>query len=60
MTLEVDGTAAETGRLAAAGAGVLADPVGTPWRSPNARLSTPGGLQPTLFQELDVLRHSPR
>ena len=53
LALEVDDTAAATTRLAAAGAGVLADPVETPWRSLNARLATPGGLQLTLFQELD-------
>jgi predicted enzyme related to lactoylglutathione lyase len=62
LALEVDDTAAATTRLAAAGAGVLADPVETPWRSLNARLTTPGGLQLTLFQELDDLdvhRQSP-
>lgn len=53
LALEVDDTAAATTRLAAAGADVLADPVETPWRSLNARLTTPGGLQVTLFQELD-------
>jgi predicted enzyme related to lactoylglutathione lyase len=54
LALEVDDTAAATARLAAAGAAVLADAVETPWRSLNSRLTTPGGLQLTLFQELDA------
>ncbi len=53
LAFEVDDTAAATARLAGAGADVVADPVETPWRSLNARLSTPGGLQVTLFEELD-------
>jgi hypothetical protein len=39
-----------TARLAAAGASVLAEPVQTPWRSLNARLAGPAGLQLTLFE----------
>jgi predicted enzyme related to lactoylglutathione lyase len=53
VALEVDDATAATAHLAAAGADVLAEPVETPWRSLNARLSTPGGLHITLFQELD-------
>jgi predicted enzyme related to lactoylglutathione lyase len=49
----VDDAAAVTARLAAAGASVIAAPVETPWRSLNARLAGPAGLQLTLFQELD-------
>ena len=41
-----------TGRLVDAGATLLAAPVETPWRSLNARLEAPAGLQLTLFQEL--------
>jgi lactoylglutathione lyase len=55
VALEVDDAAAMTDRLAAAGAEVLAAPVETPWRSLNARLAAPAGLQLTLFQELDRL-----
>jgi lactoylglutathione lyase len=53
VALEVDDAAAMTDRLAAAGAEVLAPPVETPWRSLNARLEAPAGLQLTLFQELE-------
>jgi hypothetical protein len=31
----------------------VAPPTKTPWRSLNARLDVPAGLQVTLFQELD-------
>jgi catechol 2,3-dioxygenase-like lactoylglutathione lyase family enzyme len=41
------------GTTAAAGAEVIAPPVETPWRSLNARLAAPAGLQITIFQELD-------
>ena len=41
-------------RLTDAGAELVARPVETPWRSLNARLEAPAGLQLTLFQELDV------
>jgi predicted enzyme related to lactoylglutathione lyase len=52
LAFEVEDSAAETQRLAAAGAEVIAVPTVTPWRSLNARLTTPAGLQITLFQEL--------
>lgn len=55
VAFEVDDTAAATGRLRDAGAEVIADPVETPWRSLNARLAAPAGLQLTLFQELEPL-----
>ncbi|HSJ00312.1 MAG TPA: VOC family protein, partial [Patescibacteria group bacterium] len=32
---------------------LVAPPTETPWRSLNARLDVPAGLQVTLFQELD-------
>ena len=47
---------AATDRAIAAGATLIARPVETPWRSLNARLSGPGGLQLTLFQELDPVQ----
>ncbi len=53
VAFEVADAADATARLADAGAAVLAEPTETPWRSLNARLSGPAGLQLTLFQELD-------
>jgi predicted enzyme related to lactoylglutathione lyase len=47
---DADGT---TRRLAEGGASVVAEPTRTPWNSLNARLDGPGGIQLTLFQELD-------
>jgi lactoylglutathione lyase len=52
VAFEVSDTAAATGRLAAAGAEVVADPTPTPWRSLNSRLEGPAGLQLTLFSDL--------
>ena len=49
---EVDDARDTTSRLAAAGATVIAEPTETPWRSLNARLEGPAGLQLTLFEEL--------
>jgi len=46
---DVDGTAR---RLVQAGGHLIADPVETPWRSRNARLTGPADLQLTLFEEL--------
>jgi predicted enzyme related to lactoylglutathione lyase len=54
VAFEVADTAEATDRLVAAGATVIAAPTETPWRSLNARLSGPAGLQLTLFQELDA------
>ncbi|HZX07944.1 VOC family protein [Kribbella sp.] len=54
VAFEVDDSAATTRRLADAGATVIAEPVRTPWNSLNARLETPGGIQLTLFTELDL------
>jgi len=53
VAFEIGDTAATTARLVDAGATLLAPPTETPWRSLNARLEGPGGLQLTLFQELD-------
>jgi catechol 2,3-dioxygenase-like lactoylglutathione lyase family enzyme len=52
LAFEVGGVREATGRLAAAGAEVVAAPTETPWRSLNARLEGPAGLQLTLFEEL--------
>lgn len=55
VAFEVDDSATVTDRLTAAGARLIAAPTETPWRSRNARLEGPGGLQLTLFQELDPI-----
>ena len=52
VAFEVDDTTAMTGRLAEAGASVVAEPTRTPWDSLNARLDGPAGLHLTLFTEL--------
>jgi catechol 2,3-dioxygenase-like lactoylglutathione lyase family enzyme len=53
VAFEVDDVVATTDRLAASGAELVAPPTETPWRSLNARLEAPGGMQITAFQELD-------
>jgi catechol 2,3-dioxygenase-like lactoylglutathione lyase family enzyme len=53
VAFEVGDSAATTERLLDAGATSIAAPTETPWRSLNARLEGPGGLQLTLFEELD-------
>jgi len=53
VALEVDDSRAATAAAVDAGAELVAEPTETPWRSLNARLEGPGGLQLTLFQELD-------
>ncbi|MEV4688562.1 TetR family transcriptional regulator [Microbacterium sp. LWH3-1.2] len=52
LALEVADTTSATARLANAGAEIEASARETPWRSINARLRGPAGLQLTLFQEL--------
>jgi predicted enzyme related to lactoylglutathione lyase len=54
IALEVEDSAATTRQLVDAGATVIAEPTRTPWNSLNARLETPGGIQLTLFTELDL------
>lgn len=49
MVTDLDATA---GRLTAAGAESMAEPVVPPWGGRNTRLRTPDGLQLTLFSEL--------
>lgn len=53
VALEVDDSAGVTDELVRAGAELEAAPRETPWRSVNARLRGPAGLQLTIFQELD-------
>ena len=53
VAFELTDAAETTDRLVAAGAELIAPPVETPWRSLNARLNGPAGLQLTLFEELD-------
>ncbi len=55
IAFEVDDTHRLTGELVAAGADLDAEGRETPWRSLNARLRDPEGLQLTLFQELATL-----
>jgi catechol 2,3-dioxygenase-like lactoylglutathione lyase family enzyme len=52
LAFEVSDAAGVTSRLSVAGAAVLAEPTVTPWRSLNARLDGPAGIQLTLFEEL--------
>ena len=52
VAFEVTDSAAVTAKLADSGATVIAEPTTTPWRSLNARLEAPAGLQITVFQEL--------
>ena len=55
VAFEVEDAAAVTDSLVAGGAELVAAPTETPWRSLNSRLTAPGGLQITAFQELDTL-----
>ena len=52
VAFEVTDSAATTELLVEAGATLVAPPTETPWRSLNARLEAPAGLQLTLFTEL--------
>jgi len=53
VAFEVADAASGTRSLVEAGAELIAEPTETPWRSLNARLAGPAGLQLTLFQGLD-------
>jgi lactoylglutathione lyase len=52
VALQVGDARAATDAAIEAGAALIASPVETPWRSLNARLEGPAGLQLTLFEEL--------
>jgi predicted enzyme related to lactoylglutathione lyase len=54
VALEVADSESATTDAVAHGAALVAAPRETPWRSLNARLEGPAGLQLTLFQELDA------
>jgi lactoylglutathione lyase len=53
VALEVDDSRSSTAAAVDGGAKLVAEPTETPWRSLNARLEAPAGLQLTLFEELD-------
>ncbi|MGI8828701.1 MAG: VOC family protein [Candidatus Limnocylindria bacterium] len=53
VAFEVADASGATRALTDAGAELIAPPTETPWRSLNARLEAPAGIQITLFQELD-------
>ena len=53
VAFEVVDAESVSAHLQSAGAQLVAPPTETPWRSLNARLEAPGGLQITAFQELD-------
>jgi lactoylglutathione lyase len=53
VAFKVDDSIEATERLSEAGAEVIAGPTRTPWNSLNSRLAGPGGLQLTLFSELN-------
>jgi catechol 2,3-dioxygenase-like lactoylglutathione lyase family enzyme len=55
VAFEVQDVEDRTVRLVQGGAELVAEPTETPWRSLNARLRGPGGIQLTLFQELTTL-----
>jgi catechol 2,3-dioxygenase-like lactoylglutathione lyase family enzyme len=60
VAFEVGDVEDRTARLVQAGAELVAAPTETPWRSLNSRLHGPGGLQLTLFQELETLEDRSR
>ena len=53
VAFQVPDAKAATDRAVTGGAELIAAPIETPWRSLNARLNGPAGLQLTLFEELD-------
>jgi lactoylglutathione lyase len=52
VAFEVADARSVTDELVGGGAGLVAEPTLTPWRSLNSRLSAPAGLQITVFEEL--------
>jgi len=54
IAFEVPDAEAASARWQAGGAHEVAAPTETPWRSLNARLEAPGGMQVTAFQELEA------
>lgn len=60
IAFEVGDAAATTARLVAAGARLVAAPVGTPWGSLNARIDGPGGQQLTVYSSDVYVADRPR
>jgi len=58
VAFEVDDTATMTATLVDGGAELIASPRVTPWRSLNARVAAPEGVEITIFQELGPLSSS--
>jgi len=56
VAFQVPDWSTATDRAVDGGAELIAPPVETPWRSLNARLMGPAGLQLTLFEELGPAR----
>ncbi len=56
LAFEVDDASGSSEKLVEGGAKLLAEARETPWRSLNARLDAPAGMQITLFQELETLQ----
>jgi len=56
VAFQVPDAETATDRAVESGAELIAPPVETPWRSLNARLTGPAGLQLTLFEELGPAR----
>jgi hypothetical protein len=54
VAFEVADVRGVTDDLVDAGAELIAPPVITPWDSLNSRLNAPGGIQITLFEELEA------
>ncbi len=54
IAFEVPDAAAPDAEWVTGGATPVAPPTVTPWRSLNARLEAPGGMQVTVFQELGL------
>jgi predicted enzyme related to lactoylglutathione lyase len=52
VAFEVADARGATDAAVAAGASLVAEPAVTPWKSLNARLEGPAGLQLTIFEEL--------
>ena len=57
VAFQVPDARAATDRAVTGGAELIAAPIETPWRSLNARLNGPAGLQLTLFEELTRQAH---
>lgn len=53
VAFQVPDARAATDRAVTGGAELIAAPIETPWRSLNARLNGPAGLQLTFFEELE-------